>query len=159
MLSVIYYLFAYLDFSWKVKEVQICQKSSKQEALSYLRIHRVYSIKKCLKAMLKTIKQSKTQKTTTTKNKEQNRVQLHKNLHNVSLWITSLPREDEVSKGREMSQKVHTKETGFDWNNWTCYMKKYWCTFDLRIVVSQFYLLNFIIKLNCIIFTYSKPIP
>ena len=29
----------YLDFLWRAKEVQNCQKSSKQEAVSYLRIH------------------------------------------------------------------------------------------------------------------------
>ena len=50
-----------LDFLWQAKEVQNCQKSSKQEAVSYLRIHKSLLHQKCLKAVLKTIKQSKTQ--------------------------------------------------------------------------------------------------
>ena len=70
-----------LDFLWQAKEVQNCQKSSKQEAVSYLRIHKSLLHQKCLKAVLKTIKQSKTQ--TRAKKKNNNKtVQLHKNLLN-----------------------------------------------------------------------------
>lgn len=70
----------YLDFLWRAKEVQNCQKSSKQEAVSYLRIHKSLLHQKCLKAMLKTMKQSKTQKRA--RKKKNKTVQLHKNLLN-----------------------------------------------------------------------------